>query len=185
MNKNIDVSLYKSLIEADFALLNVLKNKINPYVQQDIQLVVERTNTVNILETVKSIKQLIRMIQFLQKQKLPCLHIIVENKQHYFLLKEFFTEYKVNFPVDLQNSFFLKSKSKRNSTQMLFSFEKHYSISNNKVLKRVLLKDIFLINKINSKLESNNKGTYKIYNDLFDFKKIIFLVILFAHCSRP
>ena len=181
--RNLDLSLYKSLIEADFTLLNVLKSQTNPYVQQDIQLTVKQTSTVNILETVKSVKQLIRMIQFLQKQKSPCLHIIVENRQHYFLLKEFFAAYPTKISMDLQNSFFLKAKSSSNATQMLFSFEKHSSTGNNRILKRLLLKNIFLINKVNAKLENNNKGTYKIYNDLLDFKKIIFLAVVLNEAS--
>ena len=47
-----------------------------------------------------------------------------------------------------------------------------------KFLKRILHKDIFLVTKINSKLEKNNWGTYKIYNDLQNFKKFIFLVVV-------
>ena len=61
---------------------------------------------------------------------------------------------------------------------MIFSFEQEYSINNLKTLKRLFSDNIFLIQKINSRIETNNWGTYKIYNDLFDFKKIIFLIIL-------
>jgi hypothetical protein len=42
-------------------------------------------------------------------------------------------------------------------------------------LKYLFEQDIFLITKINNCLENNNLTTYKIYNDLSDFKKIIFI----------
>jgi len=179
MKKALNLSLYKSLIESDFTLLNNVSSKHNPYVQQSVCLTNDSTSTLNLLEAVKSIKQLIRMVQFLKKQKLPRLHILVENTQHYFLLKEFLLNYPTKFSIDLQNNFFLKTKAKKDSTEMLFSFEQQNSISENRLLRRLLLKKIFLINKVNSRIEINNKGTYKIYNDLFDFKKIIFLIILF------
>ena len=54
-----------------------------------------------------------------------------------------------------------------------------YPLKNNtKLLKKIVQSNIFLINKINTKLEQNDWGSYKIYNDLNDFKKFIFLVIL-------
>ena len=56
---------------------------------------------------------------------------------------------------------------------MLFSFEQDYSTGNTRILKRLLSENIFLIQKINSKIEVNNWGVYKLYNDSFDFKKIV------------
>jgi len=179
MNKNINLTLYKSLIESDFILLNNSYNKNTAYLQQETLLSSQKKiSALNILQLIKSIKQFIRTIQFLQKQKNPCLHIIVENKQHFFLLKQYFNENPLKFSINLQNSFLLKKKNSLNSTQMIFSFKQEYSINNLKTLKRLFSENIFLIQKINSRIETNNWGTYKIYNDLFDFKKIIFLIIL-------
>ena len=179
MTKNINLTLYKSLIESDFILLNNSYNKNIAYLQQETVLNSQKKiSALNILQLIKSIKQFIRTIQFLQKQKNPCLHIIVENKQHFFLLKQYFNDNPLKFSINLQNSFLLKKKNSLNSTQMIFSFEQEYSINNLKTLKRLFSDNIFLIQKINSRIETNNWGTYKIYNDLFDFKKIIFLIIL-------
>lgn len=178
MNKLINLNLYKSLIESDFILLNNSLNKSNHYIQHETSLVLnQKICALNVLQLVKSIKQLIRLIQFLKKQKNPCLHIIVENKQHFFLLKQYFNDHPVNFNINLQNSLLLKKKNS-DSTQMLFSFEQEYSVNNIKTLKRLFSDNIFLIQKINSKIEANNWGVYKIFNELFDFKKIIFLIIL-------
>jgi len=46
------------------------------------------------------------------------------------------------------------------------------------VFKKLFEGSILIVNKINSKLESNNFGTYKIFNNMLDFKKLIFLVVL-------
>jgi len=46
------------------------------------------------------------------------------------------------------------------------------------MLKNVVQNDIFLVHKINTKLEQNDWGSYKLYNDLNDFKKFLFVVIL-------
>ena len=93
------------------------------------------------------------------------------------MLKQYFNDNPSKLPVNLHNSLLLKKKN-NTSTQMLLSFEQDYSINNTKALKRLLSDNIFLIQKINAKRELNNWGTYKIFNDLFDFKKIIFLIIL-------
>ena len=39
-------------------------------------------------------------------------------------------------------------------------------------------KNIYLITQINAYLEKNKWGSYKIYNELSDFKKIIFLLVI-------
>lgn len=178
MNKNINLNLYKSLLESDFILLNNALSKNNGYLYNETTLTTnQQISALDVLQVLKSVKQMIRLIQFLKSQKNPCLHIIVENKQHFFLLKQYFIDNPSKFPINLHNSLLLKKKN-NTSTQMLLSFEQEYSINNTKALKRLLSDNIFLIQKINAKMEFNNWGTYKIFNDLFDFKKIIFLIIL-------
>ena len=48
----------------------------------------------------------------------------------------------------------------------------------NKVFKKLFEKNILIVNKINSILEQNNYGTYKIHNEIIDFKKLIFVIVL-------
>jgi hypothetical protein len=45
-------------------------------------------------------------------------------------------------------------------------------------------KGFFLINRVNSSVEKNAFGTYKIFNDLDDLKKIIFLSCVIKMCSN-
>ena len=48
------------------------------------------------------------------------------------------------------------------------------------VENKLFFNKIFLINKFNTKSENAFNGIYKIYNDINDFKKIIFLVVLMS-----
>jgi len=53
------------------------------------------------------------------------------------------------------------------------------ALKNNKnIFRRFFESNIFLLQKINSTFEKNNWGSYKIYNNVVDYKKILFLVIL-------
>ena len=68
----------------------------------------------------------------------------------------------------------IKDFSSENQILILFDY-----INNNQlILKKLFDKNIFLINKINTKFEQNNWGSYKIFNELDDFKKFIFFIIL-------
>ena len=76
--------------------------------------------------------------------------------------------YVVKDSVDLKNS--------EVEDQLLILFD---HINNNSLLlKKLFDKNIFLINKINTKIEKNNWGSYKIFNELDDFKKFIFFLVL-------
>ena len=50
--------------------------------------------------------------------------------------------------------------------------------NNSLLLKKLFDKNIFLMNKINTKIEQNNWGSYKVYNEIDDFKKFIFFLVL-------
>jgi tRNA-binding EMAP/Myf-like protein len=70
-----------------------------------------------------------------------------------------------------------KTKLRGEFSQLLILLEEPLG-NNSKVFKKLFEDKIYLINKINSKLEANNWYTYKIYNDLADFKKLLFLIVL-------
>ena len=179
MNKNLNLSLYKNLIDLDFFLLNSNLNLNSHNLKHSLVLKqVDRINSLDLLELLKSLKQLIRLLQFLKKQTSYTLHIQVNNKQHYNLLNQFFSEYKTNIALKIETSFLKNHTLNKNSVEMLLILGEHFSIKNNSIIKRLFNQNIFLFNRINSTNEFNNCGAYKIFNDLFDFKKIIFLIIL-------
>ena len=78
------------------------------------------------------------------------------------------------FPMSLKDSVDLKNSKVEDQLLILFDH-----INNNSLLlKKLFDKNIFLINKINTKIEKNNWGSYKIFNELDDFKKFIFFLVL-------
>jgi hypothetical protein len=68
--------------------------------------------------------------------------------------------------------------TKKSNKKIQFYLILDYSLTKNDIIKSFLKNNIFLINSINSVNQIDNFGTYKIFNDLFDFKKILFLVSL-------
>jgi hypothetical protein len=54
------------------------------------------------------------------------------------------------------------------------SFQNENKLINN----RILSNDILIINKLNFKQERNSFGTYKIQNELSDYKKLLFLLVI-------
>lgn len=179
MKNKIDLALYNSLIKSDFFLLSSTAIKRSPYLNANIKINnLANYSTLDIIDLTKSIKQFIRVLQLIQLQgNLGVLHIIVKNKQYLHLLKQFFLEYPTKIKINIDSTV---SSKRVESTSVLQAvlFLDSFNSENLSVLKKLQGNNIFLINKINSKLEINNFGTYKIYNDLFDFKKVIFLATL-------
>ena len=100
----------------------------------------------------------------------------VDNKQHQHLLNELLQNNKQNYSFQVELDLF-RNKTFANMFQILIALNRTLT-ANKKTLKYLFEQDIFLITKINSALENNNLTTYKIYNDLSDFKKIVFITAL-------
>jgi hypothetical protein len=62
--------------------------------------------------------------------------------------------------------------------QILLFLDNNQILTDENFYKRLYNNNIFFLNKINSAVEINKGGFYKIYNNIFDYKKIIFLIIL-------
>ena len=179
MNKKLNLALYKSIVDLDFFLLNSNLNLNSRQLTNNLSIKkAEKINSLDTFELLKSLKQFIRLLQFLKTQNLYVLHIQIENKQHYNLLKQFFQEYNANLNIRIETSFLKRHNINRNSTEMLLLLGEHVSISNNGTIKRLFSQNISLFNKLNAANEFNNCGVYKIFNDAFDFKKIVFMIIL-------
>jgi hypothetical protein len=166
----------KSLIESDFLLVDQKSKKDLRYIKSFNKTKDSSLLFLDPLETVKTVKQLVRLLQFLKKQNSSVLHLLVENKQYLELAETFFKTVQTNsLSVLVKEN--LPSKSFSNNTLQLLIML-NFSLNNRETtFKRIFDKNIFLINKINAKFEKNNWGTYKIYNDLNDFKKLVFLLI--------
>jgi len=167
----------KSLIESDFLLVDQKSKKDLRHIKSFNKNKDSSLLFLDPLETVKTVKQLIRLLQFLKKQNSSVLHLLVENKQYLELAETFFKPTQTNsLPVLVKENLPSKGFSS-NTLQLLILL--NFSLNNKETtFKRIFDKNIFLINKINAKFEKNNWGTYKIYNNLSDFKKLVFLLII-------
>jgi len=177
MKKKNNFLFMKHLVDSDFLLTEQSLRKSSRYVKSTFQLPLESKMpfVLDPIELVKSLKQFARLLQFLKKQKHPFLHLLVKNKQYIHFL-DFFIKKSTNcLPIAIKNKFFDTKLQKMSQMLMLLD----QSLCNDpKLFKRIVYSNIFLINKINSKLEQNSLGTYKVYNDLSNLKKLTFLLAL-------
>jgi hypothetical protein len=91
-------------------------------------------------------------------------------------LSKYIQENSLKDLITVQNSF-TKVKSSAAKLETLLLLEEPLKAHRN-VFKKLFEESILIVNRINSKVESNNFGTYKIFNNMLDFKKLIFLVVL-------
>lgn len=174
-NKHLNL-LLKSLIDSDFLLLEQNPKNLTRSVKVVTKTRVSSTVSLDPLEIIKSLKQFIRLLQYSKKQNSSFLHVVVENKQYFELFQRFFYESSTTTKIEIIDTLPTKRLSST-TTQMLLLL--NFPLNNKETsFKRLTDKNIFLVNKVNSKLEKNNYGTYKIFNDLSDFKKIVFLLTL-------
>lgn len=177
MKKEINVNLLKSIIETDFALLSGGSKENSRSLDLIVKLKKDKTlRVLDMFELAKNIKQFVRIIQFLKRQNSKNMHVCSSNKQILGILNKYLEEHKEEDFIKVQSNF-TKINGKLDSIQSLLVLEEPL-ISHNNVFKKLFEKNILIVNKINSILEPNNYGTYKIYNDILDFKKLIFLIVL-------
>lgn len=181
--KKLNVSLLKAIIETDFLLLSSSKVSKKKLLLRSSDFIIKSSSTFNnttsldIVELIKGLKQTIRLLQFIKSNELNSLQICVSNKQHLNILNSYFKQFSFNNTVKFSSNLVRFNNTKEDVSQLLLLLED--SLGNNKKVFRRLFEDkIFLINKINSKVEVNNWSTYKIYNDFSDLKKLIFLIVL-------
>lgn len=179
MQKKVNTILFKNLLETEFLLLS---SKISSNARKfDLAVDLNRldrktTLSLDIFELAKTLKQLVRILQFLVKLRKKKLSICSSTKYTISFLELYRKEFALNDIVQLENeSSRIKKYSK--GVQGLILVEEPLK---NKVsaFKKFIEQDVFLIDKINSIPELDHGGAYKIYNDVSDFKKLAFLVAL-------
>jgi len=180
MVKNLNTTFLKALIDSDFAVVSSSKN--SNQLKSKIKInSLYNFNILNILELNKTLKQFSRLLFFLKQQKTSdyCIYILVEDKYLNVLLTTIFQELSIKLPIIVSETLpIIKSNSdKINVMLILGNLSYNYK---NFVENKLFNNKIFLVNKFNTKSEKVFNGIYKIYNDINDFKKIIFLVILMS-----
>lgn len=175
-NNKIQKSLLYNLIIFDFIFLTNYTKKTSNLAAKKYhvskKLYVVR---LEILELLKSLKRFLRSFQFLNKwkDKNTLFYIALENPQYIQFLNVLFEKYNLNTTLNI--SAILPGLSlKYNELKSILILDKF--ISNNSY-KNLNSYQIFLIQEINSFNNVNNSGAYKVYNNLNDFKKLLFLGI--------
>ena len=179
MQKKVNTILFKNLLETEFLLLS---SQINSNARKfDLAVDLNRldnktTLSLDIFELAKTLKQLVRILQFLVKLRRKKLSICSSTKYTVSFLELYRKEFILNNIVQLESeSSRIKKYSKGVQGLILIEEPLKNKIS---AFKKFIEQDIFLINKINSIPEYDHSGTYKIYNDVSDFKKLAFLIAL-------
>jgi hypothetical protein len=175
--KKLNHLLLNSLIESDFLFLKNYYFLKNINALNVFQLKHKNYVTVlNPLEALKTLKQYIRLIQFFKKQKNPVFNFFVKTRaqkaiiNNFILLNKLILKFKTSFK-------FLALKGNQANSQLLLSLQ--HSLSKNLNLYNTLINEqIFLIQEINSNQEKKNLGLYKMYNNISDYKKLVFLLVI-------
>jgi hypothetical protein len=180
MNHKFTTTFLKSLIDSDFSLVKSRKtpNHFNSKIQLDT---LNQFNVVNILELNKTLKQFSKFLFLLkqQKNKNYCIYVLCEDKFLNALLTKLCIELVLNTNIIVSETLpLIKHKTNTiNAALILGDLSYNYK---NILEKNLFFNNIFIVHKINTKYEKNFLGFYKIYNDITDLKKIIFLVILMS-----
>ena len=175
-NNKIQKSLLYNLIIFDFIFLtNYTKKTSNLAVKKyhvSKKLYVVR---LAILELLKSIKRFLRSFQFLNKwkDKKTLFHICIDNPHYIKILNVLFEKYNLNTTLNI-STLLPGASLKSNELKSILILDKFLSTNNYKNLN---FYQFFLIQEINSFNTVNNSGAYKVYNNLNDFKKLLFLGI--------
>lgn len=175
-NNKIQKSLLYNLIIFDFIFLTNYTKKTSNLVAKKYH-VSKKLYVVRlaILELLKSIKRFLRSFQFLNKwkDKKTLFYIAIDNPQYIQFLNVLFEKYNLNTTLNI-SSILPGLSLKHNELKSILILDKF--ISNNSY-KNLNSYQFFLVQEINSFNNVNNSGAYKVYNNLNDFKKLLFLGI--------
>lgn len=175
-NNKIQKSLVYNLIIFDFIFLtNHTKKTSNLVVKKhkvSKKLYVVR---LAIFELLKSMKRFLRSFQFLNKwkDKKTLFYIYIDNPQYAQFLNVLFKKFNLNISLNI-SSVLPGASLKAHELKSILILDKLIS---NSSYKNLNFYQFFLVQEINSFNNINNSGAYKVYNNLSDFKKLLFLGI--------
>ena len=101
--KKDNVSLLKGLIESDFLLVNKNLNKISRFLKSNLNINGSKINYLDSFETLKTLKQFIRILQYLQNNDKNVIHLVVKNKQFIKIAESFFKNKRFKIHLSLSD----------------------------------------------------------------------------------
>lgn len=175
MKTKFNEDLLNSLLKFDFLVLDADScKKSSRHTLKTLQLQSSAKQGASIIlepaEAIKSLKQLVRLLNFLSKKKNPMLYIQAKNS---FLTKLlYFFANKSEDKISLNNDFAFMSFNKNSAILSLDS------LNNSNFYKHFFNKNLYLIAEVNAFLKTNDFGSYKLHNTVDNYKKLILLAIL-------
>jgi hypothetical protein len=174
------LSLYKSLLSSSFLIVEGALVDKNLFRYGVFVFKAKALYLLEINQTLVSLKQLLKNIMFI-KSKGPSsiIRIMASNKQYYYLLKTYLKRYQLSANnLIVQNFCFLQVPNSIFKAELGLILEDSISVYNKKSSKlyNLFLNNLFFITEVNFNKNNTKFGTYQIYNDLNDFRKVVFLL---------
>jgi hypothetical protein len=175
--KSFNDKFLKQLIDSDFVFSksHTTKENLKMFNSSIKYQNKDQFHILNIFRLNTSLKQFIRLLQFLTKNKPFIIYILCENFYYLRLTK------KLVKKLGIQDYFYISSTYPQyggDPTKLkLVFFLGDIEMSNNFFLK-LDEEETFLIMKYNLKVEKKLFGMYKIQNELDDYKKLVLLLII-------
>ena len=172
MKKFTNSNFIKSIIDVDFLFLDSFfkssKNSMVSY--SDVKML-------NLLETNKGLKQLVNILCFLKLKKNFSIYIWSEDRYFNELIIKFVKDFSLDQSIHISKNFpIVNNKEKQHS--LLLVFGTPFLVGNKAFLEKVFFNKFFLVYKINLRFERFNLGSYKLKNNLDDYKKLLFVLLI-------
>lgn len=183
MRKFKNTYFLQDLISSDFPIISTSGNQAT---SSNFFLNLKRSNklgVVNLLHLHQNLKQFIRILKFVKHSSNKKITFWVEDLYILELFERFLInnretlELRTSIPMFLSSNN-LKLKDVSNFLSFLFILGKPYSKYNVNTVKFLLNNRFQLLTQLNTQRHSHLLGSYKIFNDLDDFKKVLFLSIV-------
>lgn len=176
MEKIFVNKLFKTLIDFNFFFFEkkILKNKriINKIHQAKI--LKQSYALLEPAEIIKSLKQTLRFLHYLNKQQNKKLNICFKNVYFFRWFQFLLKKNNIN-RINLTKNLFLKSSKDLN---VIFSIGFNYNNYRfTRIIKKLFSEKYFLINRIDSNVFKNDLGIYRFFNDINSWKKVLLLFI--------
>ena len=204
MKKILNNTFLKQIIDSDFIFAKSIgKNSCKVSSSADITInIVEKKkyHLLDIFQLNTGLKKFMKILQFIRARKRGQefqIHIWCENEYLFELVEEFVSEMDLSEYVkpteDIPEALYIPDDydiktedygtKNRDMISFLFILGNPWKQSISKLIAERMIGTgsrghIFLINSLNFRVEKQTFGIYKISNDLEDYKKAIFLLVI-------
>lgn len=193
MEKKQNTRLLKELIEFDFAIAKstMKKNNLNNVTRRINIKGKDNLNILDIFQLNQSLKQFIRILHFLQSAKVVRVSETGFRPRfviYIWSINKFILDFINLYIKDTDLQYYIRTtevcpvsttKADRKKRKFLFILGNPWEITPERTLhEKILYNKFYLVNTLDFNAEKSEFNTYKIQNDLADYKKLIVLLII-------